>query len=387
MQWHAPRTAAPLALIEVSGDLGDPVIAEWSCGAELLFGYTAAEVVGRSLAGALAGPGDLEGFRPLAGDEGGAPHRCECARKDGSRVVVEWIKKRVRDEHGQKTRALYVGQDISARSEEAKLREERLLLRAVLENLSITVCRFDREGVITFQEGKGLSVIGMKPGQLVGANVHVLYASHREGAEGILQALAGNASHSVYEVRGTAWETWHIPVRDDRGKPDGMINITLDASDASRRELELRAKLELIERQQKVIRDLSTPIIEVWDKVLTLPMVGVVDSLRIAEVMDNLLQAVVNKDARFAILDLTGVDAVDTRTAGYLIELIKAIRLLGAEGIITGIRSNVAQTMIALGLDLSGVTTVGNLRAGLKLCMRRMAAAGEAGAAGGAPAK
>ncbi|XYI01102.1 STAS domain-containing protein [Sorangium sp. So ce1128] len=110
-------------------------------------------------------------------------------------------------------------------------------------------------------------------------------------------------------------------------------------------------------------------------------MVGVVDSLRISEVMDNLLSAIVNKDARFAILDLTGVEAVDTRTAGDLIEMIKAIRLLGAEGIITGIRSNVAQTMIALGLDLSGVTTVGNLRAGLKLCMRRMAAAGEAGSA------
>ncbi len=119
-------------------------------------------------------------------------------------------------------------------------------------------------------------------------------------------------------------------------------------------------------------------------------MVGVVDSLRISEAMDNLLSAIVNKDARYAILDLTGVDAVDTQTAGYLIEMIKAIRLLGAEGIITGIRANVAQTMIALGLDLSGVTTVGNLRAGLKLCMRRMAAAGEGverAAAASAPAK
>ncbi|WP_437649477.1 STAS domain-containing protein [Sorangium sp. So ce362] len=264
---------------------------------------------------------------------------------------------------------------------EAQLREARLLLRAILDNLPISMARFDRRGVFTFQEGKGLESIGMKPGQLLGTNVLELYADHAEGAERLRQGFAGKASHSVLDAHGVPWETWQIPVRDDRGELDGLISITLDATTVRQRESELQTKLDLIEKQQKVIRDLSTPIIEVWDKVLTLPMVGVVDSLRISEVMDNLLTAIVNKDARFAILDLTGVDAVDTQTAGYLIEMIKAIRLLGAEGIITGIRSNVAQTMIALGLDLSGVTTVGNLRAGLKLCMRRMAAEHEAASA------
>ncbi len=264
---------------------------------------------------------------------------------------------------------------------EAKLREAQLLLRAILDYLPISVCKYDRVGTFTFQDGKGLERVGVKPGQLLGANVLELYADHPEGSEGIRQGLAGRASHGVLDALDTVWDTWFVPVRDERGEPDGLISINLDATQATQRENELRSKLDLIEKQQKVIRDLSTPIIEVWDKVLTLPMVGVVDSLRISEVMDNLLSAIVNKDARFAILDLTGVDAVDTRTAGYLIEMIKAIRLLGAEGIITGIRSNVAQTMIALGLDLSGVTTVGNLRAGLKLCMRRMAAEHEAASA------
>jgi rsbT co-antagonist protein RsbR len=91
----------------------------------------------------------------------------------------------------------------------------------------------------------------------------------------------------------------------------------------------------------------------------------------------------VDKRARFAILDLTGVEIVDTKTASYLIELIRAIRLLGAEGVITGIRPNVAQTMVSLGLDLSGIAPVGNLRAGLKLCMQRVAAGGAA--SNGAP--
>lgn len=99
--------------------------------------------------------------------------------------------------------------------------------------------------------------------------------------------------------------------------------------------MDLRTKIALIERQQQVIQALSTPIIEVWDKVLTLPMVGLVDSVRAAEVMDNLLMQVSRKGARFAILDLTGVEAVDTGTASHLLKLIQALRLLGAEGIIT----------------------------------------------------
>ncbi|XXY47724.1 STAS domain-containing protein [Sorangium sp. So ce269] len=278
------------------------------------------------------------------------------------------------------------GPDAQGEREE-ELREAQLLLRAILENLPISVARYDREGVFTFQDGKGLGAAGMKPGQLVGANVLELYRDHEEGLNDLRRGLAGEASHTVYEAHGAVLETWQVPVRDGGGEPDGLVTVTLDATAARQREIELQSKLALLDTQQKVIRDLSTPIIEVWDKVLTLPMVGVVDSLRISEVMDNLLTAVVNKDARYALLDLTGVDAVDTQTASYLIEMIKAIRLLGAEGIITGIRANVAQTMIALGLDLSGVTTVGNLRAGLKLCMRRMAAADKAAEASSAPAK
>ena len=97
------------------------------------------------------------------------------------------------------------------------------------------------------------------------------------------------------------------------------------------------------------------------------------ERFRVARVMDDLLSSVVRTSARFAILDLTGVDMVDTMTASHLFSLIRAIRLLGAEGIVTGIRPTVAQTMVTLGLDMSCLTTCANLREGLRLCIRRMA--------------
>ncbi|MGK3996977.1 PAS domain-containing protein [Sorangium sp. So ce1024] len=384
---------AALALIEVSGDLRDPVIAGWSEGAERLFGYTAEEVLGRRLLDTLSGRGGREALRRLVEDGSGASHRCESARKDGSEVVVSWAQHPLRVGSGQPERAIYVGRHVGRDVEQGTLARApaepepglaQQLLRAILDHLPIVVCKYDREGVFTFHDGKGTEAVGVKPGQLLGANVLEIYGSEMDASWGMRRALAGEGGREVSDAQGASWETWYIPLHDALGEPNGAISVTLNATDAKLKELELRAKLQLIEKQQKVIRDLSTPIIEVWDKVLTLPMVGVVDSLRLSEVMDNLLSAIVSKDARYAILDLTGVDTVDTETARHLIDMIDAIRLLGAEGIVTGIRSTVAQTMVSLGVDLSGVTTVGNLRAGLKLCMRRMAATGEAG---GAPAK
>lgn len=105
---------------------------------------------------------------------------------------------------------------------------------------------------------------------------------------------------------------------------------------------------------------------------LTLPIIGLVDSVRTAEVMDDLLQSVARVRARYAILDMTGVEVVDTQTASHLIGLIRAIRLLGAEGIITGIHPTIAQTIVALGVDLRGIVVRASLREALKYCIAAM---------------
>jgi rsbT co-antagonist protein RsbR len=142
----------------------------------------------------------------------------------------------------------------------------------------------------------------------------------------------------------------------------------LTRAEASNRELE--AKLETIEMQQAAIRELSTPIIEVWAGVLCLPVVGVVDSQRSAEMTETLLETIVSKQARMAIVDITGIDVMDTKTADHFIKMARAVRLLGAECIVSGINPGIAQTLTHIGVDLTGVRTMRSLRDALQFHLK-----------------
>jgi rsbT co-antagonist protein RsbR len=144
-------------------------------------------------------------------------------------------------------------------------------------------------------------------------------------------------------------------------------------------------KLELIARQQQTIVTMATPIIQVWKGVLTLPIVGALDAARAADVMEQLLERIVATSAQAAIIDLTGVDSVDESTADHLLRIVRAIQLLGARAVITGIRPAVAQSIVALGVDLAALTPMANLEEGLKACWRWMAPAPGARPPGSVP--
>ncbi|WP_437812305.1 PAS domain-containing protein [Sorangium sp. So ce1078] len=269
------------------------------------------------------------------------------------------------------------------------LRLKARILDGIAEHMDpLTIWVTDRDGVCLYHDGKGVQRSGMTPGQLVGSNIFELYAAHPASAANMRRVLDGEVARFRAENHGVDWNNWAIPLRDQAGEFAGALGLSMDISEYRLVENELRIQLDRIAAQQKVIRDLSTPIIEVWDGVLTLPMVGTVDSVRTAEVMDSLLQQIVEKRASFAILDLTGVEVVDTKVASHLIELVTAIRLLGADGIVAGIKPNVAQTMVALGLDLSQLNTQRNLRAALNYAIRTMTRAqGAPLAASPAPGK
>ncbi|MFP2911882.1 STAS domain-containing protein [Pyxidicoccus sp. 3LFB2] len=131
---------------------------------------------------------------------------------------------------------------------------------------------------------------------------------------------------------------------------------------------EMEEKLATIERQREAIRDLSTPIIELWDDILTLPIVGVVDTQRSVEMTERLLHRIVQGKARCVIIDITGVEVVDTMTANHFIKMVNAARLLGAYCVVTGISPLIAQTLVQIGVDLREVKTLGSLKEGLREC-------------------
>jgi rsbT co-antagonist protein RsbR len=127
----------------------------------------------------------------------------------------------------------------------------------------------------------------------------------------------------------------------------------------------------VISRQQQDLLELSTPVVQLWKNILALPLIGTLDSARTQIVMENLLQAIVDNGATIAIIDITGVPTVDTLVAQHLLKTVAAARLMGADCIISGIRPQIAQTIVHLGVDLADVTTKATLADAFSIALRR----------------
>ena len=135
-----------------------------------------------------------------------------------------------------------------------------------------------------------------------------------------------------------------------------------------------KSREEVIQRQQRELMELSTPVVALWDDVLALPLIGTLDSGRTQVVMESLLQKIVETGASTAIIDITGVPTVDTLVAQHLMKTVAAARLMGADCIISGIRPQIAQTIVHLGVDLSAVTTKASLADAFQVALKRKGA-------------
>ena len=145
---------------------------------------------------------------------------------------------------------------------------------------------------------------------------------------------------------------------------DQLALVTTEAYQAGREEIILRQRDEMLE--------LSTPVIQLWDGILALPIIGTLDSSRTQIVMESLLQQIVATRSPIAILDITGVPTVDTLTAQHLLKTVAAARLMGAECIISGIRPQIAQTIVHLGVDLGDVKTKASLADAFRVALQRL---------------
>ncbi len=250
-----------------------------------------------------------------------------------------------------------------------KQRERIELFDRALNTAPLVLWTTDDQGVFTLSEGKGLELMGLAPGEAVGLNALEMFRGAPSEAH-LRGALAGQSSTMVAEAApGVFFDSYYMPLTDHAGRSIGSMGLGIDSSNRLRTERELRDKLELIERQSATIRALATPIIRVWDEILCLPVIGTVDSQRTADMMTGLLESIVAEQARYAIVDLTGVAVVDTTTADHLIKLFKAAKVLGVAGVLCGIQPAVAQTVVALGMDLGDVVTMRTLEEALKWCI------------------
>ena len=133
----------------------------------------------------------------------------------------------------------------------------------------------------------------------------------------------------------------------------------------------VKSREELIQRQQREMMELSTPVVQLWENILALPLIGTLDSERTQVVMESLLQKIVETGASIAIIDITGVPTVDTLVAQHLLKTVAAARLMGADCIISGIRPQIAQTIVHLGVNLSDVTTKASLADAFSIALKR----------------
>ncbi|RZL04081.1 MAG: STAS domain-containing protein [Rubrivivax sp.] len=166
--------------------------------------------------------------------------------------------------------------------------------------------------------------------------------------------LQGSFQNDVNALVGAIWWTSTLV--------DKMAQFTINTYQ--------RTREEIINRQQQELLELSTPVIKLWEGVLAVPMIGTLDSNRTQLVMETLLQRIVDTGSELAIIDITGVPTVDTLVAQHLLKTVTAIRLMGAECIISGIRPQIAQTIVHLGIDLQGITTKATLADALSVALK-----------------
>lgn len=169
-----------------------------------------------------------------------------------------------------------------------------------------------------------------------------------------------------------------VQVRNDLKKePEVVIEETLSISGLLDKlglyttEIYQTAREEVIRRQQEELLELSTPVVKMWDGIVALPLIGTLDSARTSVVMESLLQRIVETGSEIAIIDITGVPTVDTLVAQHLLKTVSAARLMGADCIISGIRPQIAQTMVHLAIDLTAVTTKATMAEALKTALHR----------------
>ncbi len=254
----------------------------------------------------------------------------------------------------------------------------------------------DREGRFVIANRAIADMYGVEPAAMLGRKSTDLMSRPAEQAKHaqVEQEMLRTGQPVTREVAFTRKDgrvQWFNAIKMPLPGPDVLphiLGISIDITALKERADRLAATISELEQQQSVLREqlrvnaeqreligkLSLPVVEVWDRVLTVPLLGTLDDQRIAEITDKLLATITRARASFAVLDLTGLAEVDSGAASGLTRIAKAIGLLGARAIFTGVRPEVARRMCAVGTGLSDLRCYATLRTGLRACIAELAA-------------
>jgi PAS domain S-box-containing protein len=246
-------------------------------------------------------------------------------------------------------------------------------IERIIEGTPLSMIEFDRSGAIKLWNESAERIFGWSAAEALGKNVFQLLvpsiaAEHVQGVVDML--LSGSVANSRNENITKSGEIilcqWYNAVlRDSAGNVVGVLSQTEDITE------QIRIQEQLLATQEETLRELSTPLIPVADGLVIMPLIGSIDSRRAQQVIESLLQGVTDHRAAMVILDITGVPIVDTQVAGALLRAAQAVNLLGARVVLTGIRPEIAQTLVGLGVDLGQITTRGSLQSGIAYALGR----------------
>ncbi|HRI62999.1 MAG TPA: PAS domain-containing protein [Polyangium sp.] len=262
-----------------------------------------------------------------------------------------------------------VGLSTSLSEDPKKLNYGTHLLE-IINDLPIVVWAMKVDGTCTLSAGKLLEQFGFQSGDLVGKNLFEVYASVPRYAEYFHRTLGGEAFVNEETIGDRTYQSHYLPEKDLFGKVQGMYSVTQDITEIRRAEAEARVHEEQLASQAAALAEAVSPIIEVWQGVLVVPLIGTLEQSRASILTGRLLDDVVRLGATFTILDLTGVEHVDAETANHLFQIMRSVELLGCSCLVSGIRASVAQTMVSLDIPMQA-RTFSTLAGALRSCIRK----------------
>jgi rsbT co-antagonist protein RsbR len=326
-----------------------------------------------------------EGLKQALADGTGYTADCRLLRHDGAYLDYMMHCVPFRGADGTVQQWICGCVDITERKRsEASLRVSEERFRTLATYLPVGVFQTDAKGDCIYVNDRWQEITGLTETEALGPNwASTLHPDDRDRVfrEWYEAAQAGREFLSEYRFlnreRKLTWVSGSaVALFGESGAPNGYFGTLTDITVRRRADDVLRESLiqkELIRAQEAALAELSTPLIPISEDIVAMPLIGAVDDRRASRVLETLLNGIITTNARVTILDVTGVPTIDTQVANALIRTARAVKLIGAQMVLSGIRPDVAQTLVQLGVDLGGIVTFGTLQTAIAHALKTKA--------------